>query len=105
MRKRMRDIGEEEGRVDQSEADRDNRDRKIHMSIAVLIIDMQNRSRMTKKHPQRDEEIDEKINEEVDEETEEKMVKKQMEEKTEEEMKEETDVEIFGPKRMADDVQ
>ena len=41
----------------------------------------------------------------MDEETEEKMVKKQMEEKTEEEMKEETDVEIFGPKRMADDVQ
>ena len=49
VRKRMRDIGEEQRRVDQSEADRDNRDRKIHMSIAVLIIDIQNRSRMTKK--------------------------------------------------------
>ena len=80
MRKRMRDIGEEQGRVDQSEADRDNRDRKIHMSIEVLIIDIQNRSRMTMKHPQRDEEMDEEtdeeIDEEVDEETEEKMVKK-----------------------------
>ena len=58
MRKRMRDIGEEQRRVDQSEADRDNRDRKIHMYIAVLIIDIQNMSRMTQKHPQRDEEID-----------------------------------------------
>ena len=75
MRKRMRDIEVEQRRVDQSEADRDNRDRKIHMSIAVLIIDMQNRSRMTKKHPQRDEEIDEEMDEEVDEEIEEKMVK------------------------------
>ena len=28
---------------------------------AVLIIDIQNRSRMTMKHPQRDEEIDEEI--------------------------------------------
>ena len=72
MRKRMRDIEVEQRRVDQSEADRDNRDRKIHMYIAVLIIDIQNRSRMTMKHPQRDEEIDE----EMDEETEEKMVKK-----------------------------
>ena len=105
----MRDIGEEQRRVDQSEADKKYRDRKIHMSIAVLIIDIQNRSRMTMKHPQRDEEIDEdideKIVEEVDEETDEKMLKKKMEGKTEEEMKEETDVEIFGPKRMADDVQ
>ena len=72
VRKRMRDIEVGQRRVDQSEADRDNRDRKIHMSIAVLIIDIQNRSRMTKKHPERDEEIDE----EMDEETEEKMVKK-----------------------------
>ena len=72
MRERMRDTGEEHRRVDQSEADKKYRDRKIHMSIAVLIIDIQNRSRMTMKHPQRDEEIDE----EMDEETEEKMVKK-----------------------------
>ena len=55
VRKRVRDIEVEQRRVDQSEADRDNRDRKIHMYIAVLIIDIQNRSRMTKKHPQRDE--------------------------------------------------
>ena len=54
VRKRMRDTGEEEGRVDQSEADRDHRDRKIHMSIAVLIIDIQNRSRMTKKNIHRE---------------------------------------------------
>ena len=61
MRKSVRDIEVEQRRVDLSEADRDHRDRKIHMSIAVLIIDIQNRSRMTMKHPQRDEEIDEEI--------------------------------------------
>ena len=54
MRKRVRDIEVEQGRVNQSEADRDHRDRKIHMSIAVLIIDIQNRSRMTKKNIHRE---------------------------------------------------